>query len=79
MSKINDYNGLCDELKLLEIQLNVEDRIKNNNYLNFEEELKTDISMMGKSELNDFGYNFNNIQEIFDIIKKVKKAQKEEI
>ena len=74
MSKINDYNGLCDELKLLEIQLNVEDRIKNNNYLNFEEELKTDISMMGKSELNDFGYNFNNIQEIFDIIKKVKKS-----
>ena len=74
-SKNNDYNGLCNDLKILEIELHVKNRIRNSKNLNINEELEQEISMMKeKSELNDFGYDFYNIQEIFKIIDIVKKA-----
>ena len=73
-SKINDYNGLCEDLKTLEIQLYVENRIKNTNNLNIGDELESEVALMKKkSELNDFGYDFYNIEEIFKIIDIVKK------
>ena len=74
-SKNSDYNGLCNDLKILEIELHVKNRIRNSKNLNIYEELEQEISMMKeKSELNDFGYDFYNIQEIFKIIDIVKKA-----
>ena len=74
-SKNTDYNGLCNDLKILEIELHVKNRIRNSKSLNINEELEQEISMMKeKSELNDFGYDFYNIQEIFKIIDIVKKA-----
>ena len=74
-SKNPDYNGLCNDLKILEIELHVKNRIRNSKKLNINEELEQEISMMKeKSELNDFGYDFYNIQEIFKIIDIVKKA-----
>ena len=73
-SKINDYNGLCDDLKVLEIQLYIKNRIKNSNSLNIRDELESEIAQMKKkSELSDFGYDFYNIEEIFKIIDIVKK------
>ena len=73
-SKINDYNGLCEELKTLEIQLYIKNRIKNSNSLSISDELESEIIMMKKkSELSDFGYDFYNIEEIFKIIEIVKK------
>ena len=70
-----NYNGLCNDLKILEIELHVKNRIRNSKSLNINEELEQEISMMKeKSELNDFGYDFYNIQEIFKIVEIVKKA-----
>ena len=67
--KVNDYNGLCYELKILEIELHRRNRIKNSKKVNIMDEIESEIDVMKeKLEINDFGYDFNNISEIFNII-----------
>ena len=73
-SKINDYYGLCQYLKELDIQLYIKNRIKTSNNLNIDEELESEIEVMKKkSEITDFGYDFYNISEIFRIIGIIRK------
>ena len=73
-SKINNYNGLCNDLKELEIQLYKKNRIKNSNYLHITDDIEYEIAIMReKSEINDSGYDFNNNEVIFNIIEIIKK------
>ena len=72
-TKINDYYGLCNDLKELEIKLHIKNRIKNSNNLNITDEIESEIAIMReKSEINDFGYDFNNIEEIIKLIEIIK-------
>ena len=73
-SKLIDYNGLCDYLKELEIQIHIKNRIRNSNNLNLDDELESEIeTMKEKSEITDYGYDFYNIQEILRIIGIIRK------
>jgi len=72
-SKINNYNGLCEELKTLEIEYYIKNTIKNTNNLDIGEELEYEIELMKeKSEINENGYDFYNIKEIKKIIEIIK-------
>jgi CRP-like cAMP-binding protein len=77
-TKIKDYNGLYYELKMLEIELYRRNRIKNCNNVGLIEEINLEVAnMREKLEINDSGYDFNNISEIFNIIGIIKKSPEE--
>ena len=70
LKKNKDYNGLCDELKNLEIQDKMHFNFKND-FLDLDEEL--DYTNTKKNWIiNDSGYDFNNIADILYIVEKVK-------